>query len=156
MSTSQLEMSELFGNGINVWNIGLNLLQPLLRGGELKARQRAAAAAYDEAAAAYRQSVLRGLQEVADALRALQADSLAYASRSEQAARAGEAERIVVARLEAGGVSRLAWLDAERVRSQARLDQAQAQASRFASVACAGAGEPLCKRRRAAPGARWR
>lgn len=135
LSTSQLEMSELFGNGINVWNIGLNLLQPLLRGGELKARQRAAAAAYDEAAAAYRQSVLRGLQEVADALRALQADSLAYASRSEQAARAGDAERIVAARLEAGGVSRLAWLDAERVRSQARLDQAQAQASRFASVA---------------------
>ena len=59
-STSRLEMSELFGNGINVWNIGLNLLQPLLRGGELKARQRAAAAAYDQAAAAYRQSVLHG------------------------------------------------------------------------------------------------
>lgn len=133
-STSQLELSELFGNGINIWNIGLNLLQPLLHGGELKARQRAAAAAYDEATAAYRRSVLQGLQEVADALRALQGESLAYARRNEQAAHADEVERIVAARLAAGGVSRLAWLDAERTRSQARLDQVQAQANRCAGV----------------------
>ena len=134
-SAAQLDLSDLVGNGINVWNIGFNLLQPLFRGGELKARQRAAVAAYEQAAAAYRQSVLLGLQNVADALRALEGDAQAYTWRSEQAARADEAWRLTRGRFEAGGVSRLALLDAERQRSQARLDQVQAEASRCADVA---------------------
>ena len=50
-SSSQLNLSDVLGNGINVWNIGANLLQPLFRGGELQARKRAAEAAYDQAAA---------------------------------------------------------------------------------------------------------
>ena len=65
-SSSQLNIGDVLGNGINVWNIGINLLQPLFRGGELQARKRAAEAAYEQAMAAYRQSVLQGLQNVAD------------------------------------------------------------------------------------------
>lgn len=134
-SAAQLDLSDVIGNGINVWNIGFNLLQPLFRGGELKARQRAAVAAYEQAAAAYRQSVLQGLQSVADALRALEGDAQAHALRTEQAVLTDEAWRITRGRFEAGGVSQLALLDAERQRSQARLDWAQAQANRCADVA---------------------
>jgi NodT family efflux transporter outer membrane factor (OMF) lipoprotein len=134
-SSARLDLSELIGNGINVWNIGINVLQPLLRGGELQARQRAAAAAYEQAAAAYRQSVLQGLQDVADALRALEGDTQSDALRVEQLARAEEAYRITRGRFDAGGVSQLALLEADRLRGQARLERVLAQASRYADVA---------------------
>ncbi|HEY5366976.1 MAG TPA: efflux transporter outer membrane subunit, partial [Casimicrobiaceae bacterium] len=62
-------------SGINLWNIGLNLVQPLTRGPELAARKRAAVAAFDAAKATYRSSVLHALQNVADALRTLEADA---------------------------------------------------------------------------------
>ncbi|MGZ0843298.1 TolC family protein, partial [Klebsiella pneumoniae subsp. pneumoniae] len=39
-------------DGVNVWNLGLGLVQPLLHGGELRARTRSAQAAYEAAAAA--------------------------------------------------------------------------------------------------------
>ena len=132
---SQLNISDVLGNGINIWNIGANLLQPLFRGGELQARKRAAAAVFDQAAAAYRLSVLQGLQNVADVLRALEADALAVSARSEQAARADDAYRITLARFNAGGVSQLALLDAERQRLQAESDRLQAAASRYSDAA---------------------
>ncbi len=134
-STAQLEASELFGNGINLWSIGINLVQPLLRANELKARQRAAVAAFDAAGAAYRQAVLRGLQDVADALRALEGDAQVFTQRSAQAVHADELATAMRARFDAGGVSRLALLDAERTRSQAHVDWLQAQADRCAGVA---------------------
>jgi len=134
-STSQLRVSDLFGNGINIWNIGANLLQPLFHGGELQARKRAAIAAFDQAAAAYRLSVLQGLQNVADVLRSLEADEAAFTARSEQAARAEEAYQITVGRFNAGGVSQLDLIDAERQRLQAESDRLQAQAGRYSDAA---------------------
>jgi NodT family efflux transporter outer membrane factor (OMF) lipoprotein len=134
-SASQLRVSDLFGNGINIWSIGANLLQPLFHGGELQARKRAAIAAYDHAAASYRLSVLQGLQNVADVLRSLESDEAAFAARSEQAARAGDAYRITLGRFNEGGISQLALLDAERQRLQADSDRLQALASRYADAA---------------------
>jgi len=134
-STSQLRVSDLFGNGINIWNIGANLLQPLFHGGELQARKRAAIAAFDQAAAAYRLSVLQGLQNVADVLRSLEADEAAFTARSEQAARAEEAYQITVGRFNAGGVSQLDLIDAERQRLQAESERLQAQAGRYSDAA---------------------
>ncbi len=107
-SSSQLNIGDLLGNGINIWNIGANLLQPVFRGGELQARKRAAEAAFDQAAAAYRESVLLGLQNVADVLRALEEDAQALVG----AQRAGGARRrrVTASRSAAttlGGVSQL-------------------------------------------------
>ena len=133
-SSSQLSLSDVLGNGINIWSIGANLLQPLFRGGELQARKRAAEAAYDQAAAGYRQSVLLGLQNVADVLRALEADAGAHAARAERAARADDVLRITLARYDAGAVSRLAVLDADRNRLQAEIERIQADASRYADA----------------------
>ena len=135
LSSSQLSLSDLFGSGINVWNIGANLVQPLVRGGELQARKRAAIAAYDQADAAYRLTVLQGIQNVADVLRALEADGHAEAARSEQATRAADAYRITIGRYDAGGVSQLAVLDAERTRLRAETDRLQAIATRLSDTA---------------------
>lgn len=133
-SSSQLNLSEVLGSGINIWSIGANLLQPLFRGGELQARKRAAEAAYEQAMAAYRQSVLLGLQDVADVLRDLEADGGAYAARAERAARADDVFRITLARYDAGAVSQLAVLDADRNRLQAEIERIQAEASRYADA----------------------
>ena len=51
------------------------MVQPIFRGGELQARRRSALAVYEEAGAAYQEAVLQGFQNVADALRALEADA---------------------------------------------------------------------------------
>jgi NodT family efflux transporter outer membrane factor (OMF) lipoprotein len=134
-ASDRTSFSDVFAHGINVWSIGANLLQPLFRSTELQARKRSAEAAYDQAAAAYRQTVLQGLQNVADVLRALEADAQALAARTEQAAQAEQAYRITLERYRLGGVSQLAVLDAERQRLEAALERVQAAANRYADSA---------------------
>ncbi|MEO6929504.1 MAG: efflux transporter outer membrane subunit, partial [Casimicrobiaceae bacterium] len=123
------------GNGINIWSIGLDLMQPLLRGPELDARRRAAVAAFDAAKAVYRDSVLHALQDVADTLRTLQADAAVFAQRSDEAAAAHRAWDITRQRYALGGVSQLVLLDAERTRLDAQLGRDEAAAARFADTA---------------------
>lgn len=123
------------GDGINIWSIGLDLVQPLLRGPELQARKRASIAAFDAAKAAYRDSVLHALQNVADAIRALEADAQTLAARSDQAAAATRASDITRQRYDLGGVSQLALLDAERTRLESALARDEAVAARYADTA---------------------
>ena len=119
----------------NVWSIGGDLMQPVFRGGALRARKRAAEAAYDEAAAAYRETVLRGLQEVADALQTLETDARTLQARAAAAGHARAAREIAEEQVAAGGLSRAAALE-ERVREeQAESDRCAAQAARLADTA---------------------
>ena len=80
-------------------------MQPIFQGGTLLSRRRAAIAAYDQAAAQYRQTVLLAFQNVADALNALEIDArtLRAQAAAEDAARAN----FIVARnqYKLGGVS---------------------------------------------------
>jgi NodT family efflux transporter outer membrane factor (OMF) lipoprotein len=121
--------------GFNIWSLGGNLVQPLFHGGELRARKRSAVAAYDEAAGGYRQAVLQGLQEVADALAALDSDAQTLAARAAvtEAARIGA--QIAQQRYRVGGISKLTLLDAQRQLLQAELDQTPARADRYADTA---------------------
>lgn len=120
---------------MNVWSVGGALLQPVFRGGALRAKKRAAVAAYDEAAAVYRETVLRGLQQVADALDAVAADARALASRAAAADHAKAALAVAERQLAEGGISRAAMLE-EKVRwRQAELDRIEAQAARYADTA---------------------
>ncbi|APX74714.1 Outer membrane protein oprM precursor [Achromobacter insolitus] len=122
-------------NGLNVWSLGLGLVQPLFHGGELRARTRSAEAAYDAAAAGYRQTVLDGFRQVADALRAVQTDDDAYQASDEAWRRADEAERIARGRYEAGGISHLSLLDSQRQLLQTRIARTAANAQRHADTA---------------------
>ena len=122
-------------SGANVWSIAGNLMQPIFRGGELRARKRSAVAAYDEAAAAYRQTVLQGLQEVADALSALDMDARTLQARADAAGHARAGYEIARQQYQVGGISHLALLDAQRQLLQSELDRVQAQADRYADTA---------------------
>lgn len=122
-------------DGVNIWNLGLGLVQPLFHGGELRARKRSAQAAYEAAAAGYQQTVLDGLRQVADALRALQTDGDAFAAYDDAWRRADEAGRIAAGRYQAGGISHLSLLDSQRQVLQTRISRAQAQAARYTDTA---------------------
>jgi len=122
-------------DGVNVWNLGLGLVQPLFRGGELRARKRSAEAAYDAAAASYRQTVLDGFRQVADALRAVQTDGEAFAAYDQAWRRAEDAERIAQGRYAAGGISHQSLLDSQRQLLQTRIARTQADAARYADTA---------------------
>ncbi|HBG72762.1 MAG TPA: ABC transporter permease [Deltaproteobacteria bacterium] len=122
-------------NGVNVWSIAGNLMQPIFRGGALRARKRSAVAAYDEAAAAYRQTVLQGLQEVADALSALDVDARTLQARADAAGHARAGYEIARQQYLLGGISHLALLDARRQLLQSAFDRVQAQADRYADTA---------------------
>jgi len=122
-------------NGLNIWNIGLNLTQPVFHGGELRARKRAAEAAYDGAMANYRQVVLQSLQQVADSLSAMQNDARELQARSEAAQEAQASLNVATERYAAGGISQFSLLEAERQLLQTTLDRTRAQANRFADTA---------------------
>jgi NodT family efflux transporter outer membrane factor (OMF) lipoprotein len=122
-------------SGANVWSIAGNLMQPIFRGGELKARKRLAIAAYDEAAAAYKQTVLQGLQEVADTLYALDTDARKLQARAGAAERARVGYEISQQQYRLGGISHLTLLDAQRQLLQTEIDRVQVQADRYADTA---------------------
>ena len=122
-------------SGLNVWNVGLGLTQPLFHGGELRAKKRAAEAAYDAAFASYRETVLEALQQVADAMRAVEHDAAAWQARDTAAREAAASNTIAGDRYAAGGISTFDLLDAQRQALQTALDRTRAQADRLADTA---------------------
>jgi NodT family efflux transporter outer membrane factor (OMF) lipoprotein len=87
--SSALELGQLFGPATGFWDAGASLTQTLFNGGALLHRKRAADAALDQAGAQYRAAVILGCQNVADTLRALQADAdgLKASAEADRAAR---------------------------------------------------------------------
>ncbi|VVD81031.1 NodT family RND efflux system outer membrane lipoprotein [Pandoraea communis] len=132
--TQRMRTADL-GNGINIWSLGMNLLQPLFRGGELHAQRRSALAAYDAALASYQDTVLLGLAQVADAMRALEADAAALIARDDAARRAEAAFRIASERYRVGGISHLSLLDAQRQALDATRARLDAQGARLTDTA---------------------
>jgi len=124
-----------FTAGGDIWNVGSSLAQPIFNGGSLRAEKRKAQAAYDEADAVYRQSVLEAFREVADVLYAIQHDAETLQARVEAANEAQAAYHIASQRYAAGGISHLNLLDAQRQQLQTALDRTNSTASRYADSA---------------------
>jgi NodT family efflux transporter outer membrane factor (OMF) lipoprotein len=129
------QISALTASGNTFWSVAATAGQPLLDGGATLHRRRAAQAAFDQAAAQYRSTVIGAFQNVADVLEAIQADAqaLAAASQAEQATRASL--QIAQRQLELGDTSPLAVLAAEQAHQQATVGWVQAQASRLTDTA---------------------
>jgi NodT family efflux transporter outer membrane factor (OMF) lipoprotein len=128
-------LTSLFSPGTAAWNIGAGLLQPIFRGGELTAKRRAAVAAYEQAEAQYRQTVLQALREVADVLQALNHDAANLKAQVEAETAARDSLDLTRRQYEFGSVSYLSLLNAERQFQQARIAVAQARAARLADTA---------------------
>jgi len=127
--------SKVFGSQSNLWNIGAGIFQPLFRGGALLAERRAAIAAYDAAAAQYRETVLQAFKNVADTLRAIEADAREMRAQKQAETAAYANLYLVKQQFRLGGVSYLSLLDAQRQYQQTRISLVQAEASRYADTA---------------------
>jgi outer membrane protein TolC len=125
----------LFTPGNGFGTIAASITQPLFDGGILLHRERAARAAFDQAEAQYRSTIITAFQNVADSLRALQADANAVrvATAAQQAADA--TLKITRAQLALGQIAYLSLLNAEQAALQARLTLVQATAARLADTA---------------------
>ena len=106
-----------------------------LDGGTLLHRERAARAAYTQAAEQYRSTVLTALQNVADTLHALQQD--ADGLKSAAAARDAATVTLELTRkqLDAGYTNYLALLSAQQAYQQALITLVQAQSNRYSDTA---------------------
>jgi NodT family efflux transporter outer membrane factor (OMF) lipoprotein len=124
-----------FGPATNFWSLAATLTEPIYDGGTLLHRQRAAEAAYQQAAAQYQGTVVGAFQNTTDALQAISSDGDAL--RTAEAARAASRRSLEIARhqLTAGQGTALAVLSAEQADHTARLATLQAQASRYDDVA---------------------
>jgi NodT family efflux transporter outer membrane factor (OMF) lipoprotein len=122
-------------DSFNVWSIGAKMLQPIFHAGELRAKKRSAVDAYDAAAQAYGRTVLESLQQVADGLRALEADALTVQARTEASKQSSASYTIAKQRFDMGGVSELSLLDAKRQDLQSMLDRRHAEAQRLSDTA---------------------
>ena len=129
-----LQEGQLFTHSSNDWSVGPGLLAPIFQGGQLRANRRAAVAAFDAAEANYRQTVLTAFSNVADALRALQADALALQAQVEAQHQAREAFDMASYQFNVGGTSYLTLLNAQQQLQQTRIAVVQAQADRFADT----------------------
>jgi NodT family efflux transporter outer membrane factor (OMF) lipoprotein len=125
----------LFNGQSVVWNLGAGLLQPIFRGGELTARRKSAIAAYDQAAAQYRQTVLKAFQDVADVLRALESDARTLQAQAEAEDAAKSALALIEKQYELGAVSYPALLIAQRDYQKTRINVIAARAQRYADTA---------------------
>lgn len=126
---------ELLNPGTGIWSLGGSLAQKIFDGGTLLHQRRAAVAAFEQAEAQYRGTVLQAFQDVANALRALQADADALAADVAAEQAAAKSLELSRAQYQAGGISYTALLNAEQTLQQARVSLAQAQAARFADTA---------------------
>jgi NodT family efflux transporter outer membrane factor (OMF) lipoprotein len=124
-----------FADNNPFWNIFGDVSKTIFDAGALQHRQRTAEAAYEQAAAQYRSTVITAFQNVADALYALQTDaeSLKAAVAAEQAAR--RALDITLKQQEFGAVNYLALLSAQQAYQQTLITRVQAQANRLSDTA---------------------
>lgn len=127
-------ISRLFSPGTTFWMIAGNAAQTIFDGGNLRYRQRAAEAATDQAAAEYRSVVLASFQNVADVLRALQADTRAMSAATEAERAASRNIDLVRQQVQEGQVSVPLLLVVQQAYLQAQLARVEAEASRLANT----------------------
>ncbi len=132
---SAFKLAELFAPGTQFYTLAANATQPIFMGFSLLNQQKAAEAAFEQAGAQYRQSVITAFQNVADALRAIKADTEAVKAAAYAEKVTGRNLDIVREQLKIGSVSVLTMLNAQQTYLLAVVAHAQAEGNRLADVA---------------------
>ena len=125
------DIDRLFNSDSRAWSIGPSLYLPIFQGGRNRANLERSRAAYDESVALFRQRVLIAFREVQDALTAthLLAEQSSAQDRALVAAR--RAASLAQTRYDAGYVSYLEVIDAQRTSLATERASAQLAALRL-------------------------
>jgi NodT family efflux transporter outer membrane factor (OMF) lipoprotein len=130
-----LEAGRIFAGGTGFWDLSAGITQPIFEGAALMHRERAARAAYIQAAEQYRGTVITAFQNVADTLHALEQDAIALKASAAGKEAAGVTLALAKKQFSSGYASYLSLLNAEQAYQQASINLLQAQASRYADTA---------------------
>jgi NodT family efflux transporter outer membrane factor (OMF) lipoprotein len=128
-------MASLFTGLALFWNVAGNVTQPLFDGFTLLHEERGAQAAYQQAAWAYRSTVIGAFQNVADSLRAIQNDADALKATREFEKAAKISLTLSQQQMQTGQANILFLLLAEQTYEQAVIQVVQAQAARISDTA---------------------
>lgn len=127
-------LSQLFSPGTAFWLVAGNVAQTVFDAGTLENKQRAAEAAFDQSAAQYRGVVLTAFQNVADTLRALQADSRAVSAALAAERSASRSISLIRSQVDQGQVSFPFLLATQQAYLQTSLARVQAEAARLSDT----------------------
>lgn len=133
IGSQSLDADKLFSPGTLVWGLAGQLVQPLFSRGR-RSQARAAEAAFDAAAAHYRQTVLRAFREVADVLRALENNTDVLTAQTAAHAAALDALALVQRQRTLGATSDMEVLVARQRAETARLETITARTQRLADT----------------------
>jgi multidrug efflux system outer membrane protein len=120
--------STLYPTPITLWSVGGSVLAPLFEGGALRAQRDIAASRRDQAAFAYRRTVLTAFHEVEDQLTAIRETDAQIQTLTAQKEALAAASQLATRRYRAGYSSYLNQLDAERGLLNAQLGLVQIKA----------------------------
>ena len=127
-------IARLFSPGTLFWTVAGNAAQTVFDAGSRYYKQKAAEELTAQAAAQYRSTVLVAFQNVADVLRALQADARAVSAAVAAEQSANRSIELVRRQVEQGQVSSPVLLNAQQAYLQTSLARVQAQAARLANI----------------------
>lgn len=130
-----LEAGNMFAGGTGFWDLSAGITQPIFEGGALMHKERAARAAYLQAAEQYRSTVIQSFQNVADTLHALQQDAAALKAAAASKNAAQVTLDLSTKQFQSGYATYLALLNAQQAYQQAVINLVQAQANRYADTA---------------------
>ncbi len=126
--------STVFASPVGLFSLGGSVLAPLFEGGALRAGADTAASRRDQAAFAYRKTVLTAFQQVEDAMAGIDRLSEQEKAAQHQSDAAAAAFRLASNRYRAGYAPYLEQLDAERSLLGARLAVIDIHADRLATL----------------------
>jgi multidrug efflux system outer membrane protein len=128
------DLGDLFKWSARAWGVGALLSLPVFDGGRREAGVRGANAAWDAAAASYREQVLVAFREVEDQLSALRLLADQAAAQTQAVDAASRATVLSTSRYRNGYVSQLELLDARRSELANRRQALQVRAAQYQST----------------------
>jgi NodT family efflux transporter outer membrane factor (OMF) lipoprotein len=135
LGASAANISRLFAPPTLFYTLAGSVAESIFDGGSLLHKQRAAQAAYEQADAQYRSTVITAFQNVADCLRAIQADARTLKAATYAETAAFKSLELTRQQLHLGQINNLTLLNAQQTYLQAAITRVQAQANRYADTA---------------------
>jgi NodT family efflux transporter outer membrane factor (OMF) lipoprotein len=126
--------SDILRSGIDLFAVGGSILAPLFQRGKLRAQADAAASRRDQAALAYRRTVLVAFREVEDALAAIRRTEEQEAETASQRDAASAALALAINRYRAGYSPYLEQQDLQRILLTAEIALINARADRLSAT----------------------
>ncbi len=133
-ATSGLVLSDLLADPISIWSLGASILAPIFQGGKLQAQLDVATAQRDQAAWAYRSTVLTAFREVEDRMASLANLEQQEVALEAQQAAVADALRHARNRYLAGYTPYIEQIDAQRALLGVELSLVQVRADELTTL----------------------